>query len=322
MATNYPTSLDALTNPTSSDSMSSPSHSGQHADANDAIEALQAKVGVNSSAVTTSLDYRVTQLESGGGSMTTSATAPSSPSDGDMWYDTSTGRTYVYYDDGSSQQWVEFGAAPDAGIMHVSSSAPSSPNAGDMWYDTDDGTTSLYYDDGSSTQWVQFGAAPVTTGSLVFISRTTIGSAVSSVTVSGAFSANYDAYRIIMTGGGASANPDLRLTLGASTTSYYYGLSVRTYGGITIDAQLSNGAFIHVGTSSPQSHYVMLDITNPFAAKETTMTALLTYAHGGGAGGYSGGYHASATSYTDFTITPNTGTLTGGTIDVYGYAKA
>lgn len=167
MATNYPTSLDALTNPTSSDSMSSPSHSGQHADANDAIEALQSKVGVDSSAVTTSLDYRVTQLESGGGSMTTSATAPSSPSDGDMWYDTSTGRTYVYYDDGSSQQWVEFGAAPDAGIMHVSSSAPSSPNAGDMWYDTDDGTTSLYYDDGSSQQWVQFGAAPVTTGGIL-----------------------------------------------------------------------------------------------------------------------------------------------------------
>lgn len=172
MATNYPTSLDALTNPTSSDSMSSPSHSGQHADANDAIEALQSKVGVDSSAVATSLDYRVTQLESGGGSMTTSATAPSSPSDGDMWYDTSTGRTYVYYNDGSSSQWVEFGAAPDAGIMHVSSGAPSSPNAGDMWYDTDDGTTSLYYDDGSSQQWVQFGAAPVTTGKILQIVST------------------------------------------------------------------------------------------------------------------------------------------------------
>lgn len=177
MATNYPTSLDALTNPTSSDSMSSPSHSGQHADANDAIEALQSKVGVDSSAVATSLDYRVTQLESGGGSMTTSATAPSSPSDGDMWYDTSTGRTYVYYNDGSSSQWVEFGAAPDAGIMHVSSGAPSSPNAGDMWYDTDDGTTSLYYDDGSSQQWVQFGAAPVTTGKILQVVQATYSTA-------------------------------------------------------------------------------------------------------------------------------------------------
>lgn len=60
MATNFPTSLDSLTNPASGDSLSSPSHAGQHADANDAIEALEAKVGVNGSAVTTSLDYKVT----------------------------------------------------------------------------------------------------------------------------------------------------------------------------------------------------------------------------------------------------------------------
>lgn len=65
MATNFPTSLDTLTNPASSDAMTSPSHSAQHANANDAIEALQAKVGINSSAVTTSLDYRVAQLEAG-----------------------------------------------------------------------------------------------------------------------------------------------------------------------------------------------------------------------------------------------------------------
>lgn len=59
MATNFPTSLDALTNPLSTDALTSPSHADQHADANDAIEALQAKVGVNSSSVATSLDYKV-----------------------------------------------------------------------------------------------------------------------------------------------------------------------------------------------------------------------------------------------------------------------
>ena len=63
MATNFPASLDTLTNPTSSDSLNSPSHSAQHANSNDAIEALQAKVGADSSAVTTSLDYKVAQLE-------------------------------------------------------------------------------------------------------------------------------------------------------------------------------------------------------------------------------------------------------------------
>lgn len=63
MATNFPTGLDSLTNPTSSDSLSNPSHSGQHANANDAIEAIQAKIGVNGSAVTSSLDYKITQVE-------------------------------------------------------------------------------------------------------------------------------------------------------------------------------------------------------------------------------------------------------------------
>ena len=63
MATNFPASLDSLTNPTSSDSLNSPSHSAQHANSNDAIEALQAKVGVDSSAVATSHDYKIDALE-------------------------------------------------------------------------------------------------------------------------------------------------------------------------------------------------------------------------------------------------------------------
>ena len=61
MATNFPTSLDTLTNPTATDTLDSPPHDTQHADANDAIEAIQAKVGVNSSAVATSHDYILNQ---------------------------------------------------------------------------------------------------------------------------------------------------------------------------------------------------------------------------------------------------------------------
>jgi hypothetical protein len=61
--TSFPTSLDTLTNPQATDPQNSPSHAGQHANANDAIEALEAKVGIDSSAVTTSLDYRVNALE-------------------------------------------------------------------------------------------------------------------------------------------------------------------------------------------------------------------------------------------------------------------
>lgn len=62
MATSFPTGLDSLTNPTATDTLDSPPHDEQHADANDAIEALQAKVGINSSADTNSLDYKVNNI--------------------------------------------------------------------------------------------------------------------------------------------------------------------------------------------------------------------------------------------------------------------
>lgn len=41
--------------------MATVSHADQHANVNDAVEALEAKVGVNGSAVTSSLDYKVAQ---------------------------------------------------------------------------------------------------------------------------------------------------------------------------------------------------------------------------------------------------------------------
>jgi hypothetical protein len=35
------------------------------------------------------------------------ATAPTNPRQGDLWVNTNTGTTYVFYDDGTSRQWVE-----------------------------------------------------------------------------------------------------------------------------------------------------------------------------------------------------------------------
>lgn len=62
MSTSFPTGLDTLTNPLATDKVAVVSHASQHANANDAIEALQAKVGANSSAVTTSHDYKLGEV--------------------------------------------------------------------------------------------------------------------------------------------------------------------------------------------------------------------------------------------------------------------
>jgi len=63
LATNYPNSIDQLVNPNGSDTLASPSHSEQHTNANDAIEALETKVGVNGSTDPSSLTYKVSSIE-------------------------------------------------------------------------------------------------------------------------------------------------------------------------------------------------------------------------------------------------------------------
>lgn len=66
MASNFPTSLDAFTNPTSGNTLDSPSHSGQHSDANDAIEAIEAKLGIGASAATAATTGQVLMKNSAG----------------------------------------------------------------------------------------------------------------------------------------------------------------------------------------------------------------------------------------------------------------
>lgn len=62
MTTIFPGGLDSFINPTATNTLNNPSHSGQHDNINDAMLAVQAKVGVNQSSVTTSLDYLVSHL--------------------------------------------------------------------------------------------------------------------------------------------------------------------------------------------------------------------------------------------------------------------
>jgi hypothetical protein len=62
MSVKFPESLDTLSNPNSTDSLSNPSHSEQHRNANDAIEALQTKVGIDNSEDENSLDYKVLSI--------------------------------------------------------------------------------------------------------------------------------------------------------------------------------------------------------------------------------------------------------------------
>lgn len=48
MASNFPASLDSLTNPAGTQTLDSPDHAAQHANANDIIEAIESNLGTNS----------------------------------------------------------------------------------------------------------------------------------------------------------------------------------------------------------------------------------------------------------------------------------
>ncbi len=67
MATNFPVSLQDLdsTRGTANQTLNSPSHVAHHLIEDDTLEALQTKVGIDSSAVTTTLDYKLTNTTSG-----------------------------------------------------------------------------------------------------------------------------------------------------------------------------------------------------------------------------------------------------------------
>lgn len=65
MASNFPTSLDSLTDGVANNPLATGSHTDIHNTANDAIEKIEAKVGINGSAVDTSLDYLIKNTTGG-----------------------------------------------------------------------------------------------------------------------------------------------------------------------------------------------------------------------------------------------------------------
>jgi hypothetical protein len=163
--------------------------------------------------------------------------------------------------------------------------------------------------------------SPITTTGLVLLSTTTIGSAVSSVVVSNCFSANYDNYYITVTGGVGSATGYLSLTLGATATGYYRVNVIAPYTTGTLSTFQSTNAssWFAVFPFTTNSISGFADLQNPFISKNTHFFSRGSQSDTAGEIGINSGYLANTTSYTGFTLTTSTGTITGGTIKVYGY---
>jgi hypothetical protein len=156
---------------------------------------------------------------------------------------------------------------------------------------------------------------------LAWISSTTVGSAQSSVVVSGCFTSTYDNYRIIYAGGTQSSQNRFSMVLGASATGYYEGLQFVSFAtGTPGNASTNNGVnWTYIAGGNTASTGFIIDLQNPFLAQYTQMNAVGALQTNQAT--WDQGIHAVATSFTGFTIAPVGSTITGGTISIYGYRK-
>jgi hypothetical protein len=206
--------------------------------------------------------------------------------------------------------------------------ATTTPNYGwDVPTSTDyvkDGATAIETlgDDIDATLYTALGGAYP---GLRLIKKQTIGTGVSSVVVNDAFSTTYDNYQILLAGGAGSTNSiDISLNVGGTTTSYYANAIYALFSGTTVSAANTNNGntFQYAGSASTAGIWGCFDILSPFLATNTVFSSRTPQVRTNGSSLFNSGWHGTAASYTSFTLTPIGGTLTGGTIYVYGYGKS
>jgi hypothetical protein len=159
---------------------------------------------------------------------------------------------------------------------------------------------------------------------LFHIKTQTVGNAVSSVTVTGAFSSDFDNYLITLNGGTGSTAASIGIEIGGSTTGYY---GFMNYGDSATSTPLGAGRnnqaiFNWVGGcfGASQAAHVSVQVMNPFKTLYTKF-ANGTY-QSAGLYGTMQGEHRVATSYTSFKLVPDSGTISGGSVRVYGYRNS
>lgn len=151
----------------------------------------------------------------------------------------------------------------------------------------------------------------------------TVGTGNTSLTVSNAFSSDFDNYRIIYSGGTMSSTGSISFQLNNSTgTTYRISGIYMAYGSTTVNGygpSLAN-RWTDIGIMGTTEGTTDFDIYNPFATKPTRMkttsweqSQYYNFV----------GFDSSTASSTGFTITPAGAgpSFTGGQIRVYGYRK-
>lgn len=155
------------------------------------------------------------------------------------------------------------------------------------------------------------------------VTSATIGTAVSTVTVSNCFNSSYDNYLVHIYGYSTSVDSVLWMTInGSAGTTYQSNGYYMVYGSATLNglgsAATANG-FRLAENASDGGGSVSVNLFRPNVASVTTFSSIsqnLEYSN------HYQGKDSNAASSTGFTLGLSSGTISSGTIIVYGYRKA
>lgn len=162
------------------------------------------------------------------------------------------------------------------------------------------------------------GSASASGGAVTF-------SGVTSVSLNGAFTSTYAAYRIVISFSGSTSlglNARLRASGSDATGSDYDRQSFSAYG-TSSAANQTNGSnswsFGQGGTT--RTSLSVIDIYNPQVAANTAYLGMCILPGSNSQIDVNGGFHILNTSYDGFSLIPATGNITG-TVRVYGYKNS
>ena len=171
-----------------------------------------------------------------GTGISSSLNPPSSPSAGDLWYETDGGRGYIYYNDGDSNQWVEF--SPGYNNIQDGSVTPAKLSTGGPSWNSS--TSRLYIDSDES------GGAPQTDTKLLIGERD--GSYSPAITLAGTGGTiNFADGGSVNSGFVSYAHSLDRLTVYSNDN-----ISLQTNGAARLS--IDNSGKVGVGTASPATN--------------------------------------------------------------------
>ena len=173
-------------------------------------------------------------------------------------------------------------------------------------------TNVVQYYDGAA--WATVG--PASAGALVRVGGGTLSG--SSTAFANVFSATYEAYKIIITGGTLSTTAYVKMILGSTTTGYLSAQPGTNFVTGAYGAGLQNsGSGFFVGYAAGEFGSD-ITIVSPQLARYTHTSSSLGFVDGN-VGASHNGVLENTTQYTGFTLSPTGGTFTG-TVNIYGYA--